>query len=341
MRATANERGTWETGFRRPDEGWHIGKFLEGIDYLKTKDKSSGEEVISANKQGDKNWKFPMVIEDEDVVRSFAARALKRQGYEVLEASTGVEALEVMDKNAGRIDIVVSDVIMPEMDGQTLLKELRKTNPTLKIIFVSGYPNDAFKASLFPGPVSLDLVAIPLFTPSEVPRGDRLSFFDPFARSLAAPGQRLAIREPATTLGNTQLAARLYRTFGSYEAALYVFRGFFPEPAGTMASDTPPNASARPTSFTVPSPPQAKTSEAPRAVASRASSKAWPARSVTRTSASTPSAASTARANSARRGPASGRPRAPEMGLTMTAARARSAPTPTPRVKHETRGEPA
>ena len=66
MRAQANERGTWETGFRRPDEGWHIGKFLEGIDYLKTKDKSSGEEIVSANKQGDKNWKFPMVIEDED-----------------------------------------------------------------------------------------------------------------------------------------------------------------------------------------------------------------------------------------------------------------------------------
>ncbi len=66
MRATANERGTWEAGFRRPDEGWHIGKFLEGIDYLKTKDKQSGEETISANKQGDKNWKFPMVIEDED-----------------------------------------------------------------------------------------------------------------------------------------------------------------------------------------------------------------------------------------------------------------------------------
>lgn len=66
MRAQANERGTWETGFRRPDEGWHIGKFLEGIDYLKTKDKSSGEETVSTNKQGDKNWKFPMVIEDED-----------------------------------------------------------------------------------------------------------------------------------------------------------------------------------------------------------------------------------------------------------------------------------
>ena len=53
-----------------------------------------------------------------------------------------------MEKNKGKIDIVVSDVVMPEMDGPTLLKELRKKNPNLKIIFVSGYPNDAFKASL-------------------------------------------------------------------------------------------------------------------------------------------------------------------------------------------------
>jgi two-component system cell cycle sensor histidine kinase/response regulator CckA len=66
----------------------------------------------------------------------------------VLEAGTGVEALEVMDREKGRVDIVVSDVIMPEMDGPTMLKELRKTNPDLKIIFVSGYPDDAFKKSL-------------------------------------------------------------------------------------------------------------------------------------------------------------------------------------------------
>jgi two-component system cell cycle sensor histidine kinase/response regulator CckA len=89
-----------------------------------------------------------LLVEDEDVVRSFAARALARQGYEVLEAGTGVEALEVMDRERGKVDIVVSDVIMPEMDGPTLLKELRKTNPGLKFIFVSGYPDDAFKKSL-------------------------------------------------------------------------------------------------------------------------------------------------------------------------------------------------
>jgi two-component system cell cycle sensor histidine kinase/response regulator CckA len=89
-----------------------------------------------------------LLVEDEDVVRSFAARALSRQGYEVLEAGTGVEALEVMAREKGKIDLVVSDVIMPEMDGPTLLKELRKTSPGLKFIFVSGYPDDAFKKSL-------------------------------------------------------------------------------------------------------------------------------------------------------------------------------------------------
>ncbi len=89
-----------------------------------------------------------LLVEDEDIVRSFAVRALRRQGYEVLEATTGVEALEVMAANEGKVDIVVSDVVMPEMDGPTLLKELRKKTPDMKIIFVSGYPHEAFETSL-------------------------------------------------------------------------------------------------------------------------------------------------------------------------------------------------
>jgi two-component system cell cycle sensor histidine kinase/response regulator CckA len=92
-----------------------------------------------------------LLVEDEDVVRSFAARALSRQGYEVLEAGTGAEALELMRREQRRVDLVVSDVIMPEMDGPTLLKELRKSKPDLKFIFVSGYPDDAFKKSLEDG----------------------------------------------------------------------------------------------------------------------------------------------------------------------------------------------
>jgi two-component system cell cycle sensor histidine kinase/response regulator CckA len=91
-----------------------------------------------------------LLVEDEDSVRNFAVRALKRQGYEVFEASTGREALEVLDAQQNRVDIVVSDVVMPEMDGPTLLKELRTLNPDVKVIFISGYPDDVFKKSLDP-----------------------------------------------------------------------------------------------------------------------------------------------------------------------------------------------
>ena len=89
-----------------------------------------------------------LLVEDEEAVRAFAARALASRGYTVHEASSGTEALEVMEETGGTIDLVVSDVVMPEMDGPTLLVELRKTRPDLKIIFVSGYAEDAFEENL-------------------------------------------------------------------------------------------------------------------------------------------------------------------------------------------------
>ncbi|BAQ17133.1 cell cycle histidine kinase CckA [Methyloceanibacter caenitepidi] len=89
-----------------------------------------------------------LLVEDEDAVRSFAARALGTRGYEVLEASTGAEALEVFEEHEGKVDLVVSDVVMPEMDGPTLLKELRQKDPDIRIIFMSGYAEDAFKRNL-------------------------------------------------------------------------------------------------------------------------------------------------------------------------------------------------
>ncbi len=91
-----------------------------------------------------------LVVEDEDAVRIFATEALKRQGYEVLQACDGIEALEVMEDNDYNVDIVVSDVKMPEMDGPTLYKELRQKCPDLKFVFVSGYADDAFNHVLEP-----------------------------------------------------------------------------------------------------------------------------------------------------------------------------------------------
>ena len=70
------------------------------------------------------------------------------RGYSVIEASNGIEAMEALEEKNGAVDLVVSDVVMPEMDGPTLAKELRSRNPNLKIIFVSGYAEDAFEKNL-------------------------------------------------------------------------------------------------------------------------------------------------------------------------------------------------
>ncbi|HUN98528.1 MAG TPA: response regulator, partial [Bradyrhizobium sp.] len=89
-----------------------------------------------------------LLVEDEEGLRSLNARGLRSRGYTVIEASNGIEALEAMDEKQGAIDLVVSDVVMPEMDGPTLLRKMRAVNPNLKIIFVSGYAEDAFAKSL-------------------------------------------------------------------------------------------------------------------------------------------------------------------------------------------------
>lgn len=89
-----------------------------------------------------------LLVEDEEAVRAFAARALASRGYQVLEAGSGVEALEVMEEHGGEVDLVLSDVVMPEMDGPTLLRELRAAHPDIKVIFMSGYAEEAFAKNL-------------------------------------------------------------------------------------------------------------------------------------------------------------------------------------------------
>ncbi len=89
-----------------------------------------------------------LLVEDEDPVRAVNARALTARGYTVLEAASGIEALAIIRERGDPVDLVVSDVVMPEMDGPTLLGELRDLYPDLKVIFVSGYAEDAFKKNL-------------------------------------------------------------------------------------------------------------------------------------------------------------------------------------------------
>jgi two-component system cell cycle sensor histidine kinase/response regulator CckA len=86
-----------------------------------------------------------LIVEDEDSVRSFSARALRTTGYEVFEADSGEQALEILDDEEDRIDIMISDVVMPEMDGPALLTKVRKRLPGLKVIFVSGYAEESVR----------------------------------------------------------------------------------------------------------------------------------------------------------------------------------------------------
>ncbi len=107
-----------------------------------------------------------LVVEDEAPVRMFACRALTNKGYKVLEADCGETGLEILQNSDVPIDLLISDVIMPTMDGPTLVKEARKALPDLPVIFVSGYAEDMFRKSVeaeefqfLPKPFSLNDLA--------------------------------------------------------------------------------------------------------------------------------------------------------------------------------------
>ncbi|MGP1396888.1 MAG: PAS domain S-box protein [Inquilinaceae bacterium] len=89
-----------------------------------------------------------LLVEDEDPVRVFSARALRNKGYEVLEAKSGTDALEVLEQEGDRVDLLVTDVVMPQMDGPTLIKNVRETRPGMKVICISGYTEDRFRNTL-------------------------------------------------------------------------------------------------------------------------------------------------------------------------------------------------
>jgi two-component system, cell cycle sensor histidine kinase and response regulator CckA len=89
-----------------------------------------------------------LVVEDEDSVRAFAVRALQSRGYTVLEAESGERGLEAIESDNDGFELILSDVVMPEMDGPTMLSEIRKRGYTMKFIFMSGYAEDAFERNL-------------------------------------------------------------------------------------------------------------------------------------------------------------------------------------------------
>ncbi len=108
-----------------------------------------------------------LLVEDEDAVRLFGARALRNKGYKVVEAKTGDAALDIVREIGSTIDLMITDVVMPQMDGTTLIRESRKLFPALRIVCISGYAEEQFRQTLegfdnvhfLPKPFSLDQLA--------------------------------------------------------------------------------------------------------------------------------------------------------------------------------------
>ena len=86
-----------------------------------------------------------LLVEDEAPVRAFAARALQMRGYTVIEAEDAEQALERLADPDLAVDLFVTDVIMPGMDGPTWVREALKTRPDTRVVFVSGYAEDSFQ----------------------------------------------------------------------------------------------------------------------------------------------------------------------------------------------------
>jgi two-component system, cell cycle sensor histidine kinase and response regulator CckA len=99
-----------------------------------------------SGQSGKEPRKTVLVVDDEEGLRTLVCRTLRAEGYGTLEAAHGAEALEVMENAAEPVDLVVTDVVMPGMDGRELGRRLTQRWPTLPILYISAYDvNDIFR----------------------------------------------------------------------------------------------------------------------------------------------------------------------------------------------------
>lgn len=145
-------------GIMRQTDGYiHVesesGKGTTFTLYLPQHDQSSKQEKGSAgaekvNARDLTGTAKILLVEDEEAVLSFSSRALGNKGYEVYEATSAEEALDVLKDKISELDLLITDVIMPGMDGPTLAKQVMADRPDLRVILMSGYTEDRFKDDL-------------------------------------------------------------------------------------------------------------------------------------------------------------------------------------------------
>jgi PAS domain S-box-containing protein len=111
--------------------------------YIPRSEVAEAAETFSEESEDLSGSETILVVEDQEMVRKLAKRTLEHYGYRVLTADDGIDALGICEKNDGEIDLVVTDVVMPRMSGKALFDNITKSQPELKVLFMSGYTEDA------------------------------------------------------------------------------------------------------------------------------------------------------------------------------------------------------
>jgi two-component system cell cycle sensor histidine kinase/response regulator CckA len=115
-----------------------------------------------------------LAVDDDPLVLRFMQEALQRNGFRVIAARNGREALEELERCGGEVDLLVSDVIMPVMDGLTLAREVARTRPELPVLFVSGYFSGRDELQGAPGLLRLEVLPKPFSSELLIGRVKRL-----------------------------------------------------------------------------------------------------------------------------------------------------------------------
>jgi two-component system, cell cycle sensor histidine kinase and response regulator CckA len=101
------------------------------------------QETVAVDEEPQGRMETILVVEDEKAVRDLTVKMLKRQGYEILTAASGAEAIQIVQAHAGSISLLLTDVVMPNMSGRQLADVITRSRPGIKVLFLSGYTEEA------------------------------------------------------------------------------------------------------------------------------------------------------------------------------------------------------
>jgi CheY-like chemotaxis protein len=163
--------------------------------YFPRVDAPPEEAVAPALEPARRGTETILLVEDEEALRDLVAQMLRERGHTVLEADRGSTALEVTLRYPGVIDLLLSDVVMPGMTGRQLAQEVIVHRPTIKVVFMSGYSDEALGArgNLDPGTILLPKP----FTSPELDRCLAAVLGDPAAPASAPPDTAASVAAPS------------------------------------------------------------------------------------------------------------------------------------------------